>query len=147
MAIILFACQPAGRDAAKEKETLLEIDRNFSKLSADRGMVYAFTTYSADDVVKFRDGAFPIVGKQELIRSFQGVNDSIMLLTWEPVNADISSSGDLGYTYGNWKMHFSKPDTTLYGVYVTVWKKQVDGTWKVVLDGGNDTPSPSAETP
>jgi hypothetical protein len=29
-----------------------------------------------------------------------------------------------------------------YGVYVTVWKKQSDNSWKFVLDGGNDTPPP-----
>ncbi len=32
--------------------------------------------------------------------------------------------------------------TTTYGNYVTVWKRQPDGKWKYVLDGGNTTPAP-----
>lgn len=29
-----------------------------------------------------------------------------------------------------------------YGKYNTIWKKQRDGTWKVVLDMGNSSPEP-----
>jgi len=33
-------------------------------------------------------------------------------------------------------------DTVIYGVYVSIWKKQKDGSWKYILDGGNTTPKP-----
>jgi ketosteroid isomerase-like protein len=61
-------------------------------------------------------------------------------ISWEPYKAEASSSGDLGYTLGNWKL--VTPDTTYYGNYYTAWKKGKDGTWKWVVDGGNNTPAP-----
>jgi ketosteroid isomerase-like protein len=142
LAIILFACGSPKTDTANVKATLMEIDRDFSKLSVDKGMIYAFSTYSAEDVVRFRDGDFPNVGKQSLLKTFEGKSDTSIRLTWEPVFADIAESGELGYTHGTWKMYVIPADTTYYGVYVTIWKKQVDGTWKFVFDGGNDTPAP-----
>ena len=60
-------------------------------------------------------------------------------MTWEPVKAEVARSGELGYSWGNWK--FVKTDTTFYGNYFTVWKRQKGGKWKVALDGGNSTPA------
>jgi ketosteroid isomerase-like protein len=54
--------------------------------------------------------------------------------------AEASISGDMGYTFGNWK--FTKKDRVMYGNYSTIWKKQVNGSWKFVCDGGNITPKP-----
>ena len=66
---------------------------------------------------------------------------SMARLTWEPIQGDASESGDLGYTLGRWTM--TQPDSTggtstRMGYYITIWKKQLDGRWKFVLDGGNE---------
>ena len=29
-------------------------------------------------------------------------------------------------------------DTIMQGTYVNIWKKQPDGTWKLILDSGNE---------
>jgi hypothetical protein len=39
---------------------------------------------------------------------------------------------------GNWK--YVTPDTTMYGLYYTIWKRQTDGKWKWSVDGGNNMP-------
>ena len=61
-------------------------------------------------------------------------------LTWAPVGADIADSGDLGYTYGTFEFRSKdkegKPSAE-HGKYTSIWKKQKDGSWKVVLDMGN----------
>jgi len=57
----------------------------------------------------------------------------------------MASSGDLGYTYGNYVLKMKGQDgtpVTRYGKYTTVWKKQKDGTSKVMLDMGNSSPQP-----
>ncbi|MDI6780166.1 MAG: DUF4440 domain-containing protein [Bacteroidota bacterium] len=59
--------------------------------------------------------------------------------------AEVSNSGDLGYTWGTYKTKFEgaqgKP-LERTGKYLTVWKKQNDGGWKVIADIGNqDTPN------
>jgi ketosteroid isomerase-like protein len=58
------------------------------------------------------------------------------------VGADISASGDLGYTYGTYE--FRAKDGKLiveHGKYTSIWKQR-DGKWKVVLDMGNASPEP-----
>jgi ketosteroid isomerase-like protein len=69
-------------------------------------------------------------------------------ITWQADNANVARSGELGYTSGAYQMSFTDaagktiPDN---GKYVTVWRKQADGNWKVVLDIFNtDLPAPGA---
>lgn len=65
-------------------------------------------------------------------------------LTWEPIEAVVSASGDLGYTLGRWRsrsVHADGKTVTGQGKYVTIWKKQKDGSWKAAVDIGNTTPA------
>lgn len=80
----------------------------------------------------------PVIGKPALEKYWSGKTD-FKELTWEPFKAEVSKSGDMGYTLGNWKL--VTKDTTMYGNYYTIWKKQADGKWKFVVDGGNNTPA------
>jgi ketosteroid isomerase-like protein len=60
-----------------------------------------------------------------------------------PVGADVSSTGDLGYTYGTFEFSSTGKDgkpQVEHGKYTSIWKKQGDGSWKVVLDMGNASP-------
>jgi ketosteroid isomerase-like protein len=52
-------------------------------------------------------------------------------LEWWPVWAGISKSGDLGFTTGPYAFAGKRR-----GHYFTVWKKQMDGEWKWLFDGG-----------
>ena len=55
----------------------------------------------------------------------------------------MSSSGDLGCTFGSWTLNSktkSGTGTSVYGDYITVWQKQPDNSWKYIMDGGNKTP-------
>ena len=59
-------------------------------------------------------------------------------LTWTPLGGDVS--GDLGYTYGTFEFRSKDKDGKAvieHGKYTSIWKKQKDGRWKVVLDMGN----------
>ncbi|MCW3082736.1 MAG: hypothetical protein JWP12_102 [Bacteroidetes bacterium] len=113
----------------------------------DKGMQEAFIKYAADDVVKLRPGEAPIMNKPDLEKMFaEHAQDGVLKFQWTPVKADIAASGDLGYTFGNWSIFVPSDgttrDTTIYGNYISIWKKQTDGSWKYVLDGGNSTPAP-----
>ncbi|MGA8309112.1 MAG: nuclear transport factor 2 family protein, partial [Terriglobales bacterium] len=62
------------------------------------------------------------------------------------VKAEMAASGDLGYTFGNYVLKSKDKDghaVAHYGKYATVWKKQKDGSWKVVMDMGNSSPNPA----
>ncbi|MFH1160316.1 MAG: hypothetical protein V1733_05140 [bacterium] len=140
--IILISCTSREEKVKEAKKEILSTDRAFSAMSSEKGMHAAFLHYAANDVVKLQDGQFPVIGLEALRESFEGVPDSIFRLTWEPVKAEVSQSGDLGYTFGNWELYDFPRGMIRYGNYITIWRKQKDGTWRWILDGGNTTPRP-----
>jgi len=128
-------------DTSNEKSVLMETDRAFSKMSAEKGIYEAFDYYMADDAVMYREGKHPFKGR-ETIRPILSKNPDAKL-TWEPTFADVAKSGEIGYTLGRWD--FVMKDSagiknTGYGYYISVWKKQPDGSWKWVFDSGISGP-------
>ncbi len=119
------------------KVEMLETDRAFSAMSKEKGLRKAFINFIDNEAVLLRPNSVPLEGGEAMdliIRS----NDSVSVLTWEPKDAAISKSGDLGYTYGVYSRKPGDEDTVYYGTYVTIWKRQPGGNWKFVLQSGND---------
>jgi ketosteroid isomerase-like protein len=138
----LAACNSTEDRQKEAKKEILSTDRAFSARSADKGMQEAFLFYGASDLVKLQDGQFPVIGKEALSITFNEVSDTMYRLTWQPQKAEVSESCDLGYTYGDYELYDFARNEIRYGNYFTVWRKEKDGTWRWVLDGGNTTPRP-----
>jgi ketosteroid isomerase-like protein len=119
------------------RASLLTNELNFSKLSAERGAVEAFLKYSAPDVRLFRNDHQPFVGRRNAVRALQPL---AVAWTWTPAFGDVSSSGDLGYSYGTYELREKSSGKILEsGNYAHVWKKE-RGVWKVVIDVANPIP-------
>ena len=125
-------------------EMLKQLEAEFMKAAAGKGS-QGYMSYYADDSVEVPNGAPLIQGKAEIAKGMGFLDDKNNRLLWTPVGADISGSGDLGYTYGTFEFHSKdkggKP-VVQYGKYTSIWKLQKDGSWKVVLDMGNAGPVP-----
>ncbi len=126
--------------------SLVESERAFSAAAAERGVRDAFIVYMADDAVIFRPRA---VNAQAFLREQPAVPG---LLAWEPAFADVAIAGDLGFTTGPWKYApDAEGDFIGFGQYFSFWKKQLDGSWKVVIDHGTMQPEgegkPALRTP
>ena len=138
--LYLSSCTQKNEDRTEQlKQEIVNADLAMSDLATKEGFFRALNYNAAEDFVKLNEGTHPVVGKKEFEEIFKD-KPGTKSLTWVPVKADVSQSGDLGYTWGNWKMVLK--DTTVYGNYFTIWKKQNDGSWKMTLDGGNSTPAP-----
>lgn len=138
--VFIAACAEAPADMSEQAEqAILAADRTMSEQATREGFNKTLLLYADSAVVKFNEGQYPIIGKNALTQLWQGQADT-KRLSWEPFKAEAARSGDMGYTLGYWT--YAAPDTTLYGNYYTVWKKQADGSWKFVLDGGNGVPGP-----
>jgi ketosteroid isomerase-like protein len=124
----------AGPD---EKQKMMDADRAFSKMSVEKGMKNAFMEYIDSNGVLLRPNQLPIVGADAIDYLIQ-INDSGYTLQWEPKGGGIAQSGELGYVYGIYALKPREKDTTLYGTYTSIWKKQADGNWKFILDSGNE---------
>jgi len=122
---------------------LVEAERSFSKTSTEQGIRDAFLTFLADDAIVFRPQpvkAKPLYAQQQQIPGS---------LSWKPIHADMAASGDFGYTTGPFEYRKNpdsvKPDGC--GFYVSVWKKQSDGAWRVMIDAGINCPCPETTIP
>ncbi|MEE9461166.1 MAG: DUF4440 domain-containing protein [Bacteroidales bacterium] len=137
---IIFIILAAGLSACVKPipEDLIKLDKEFSELSREKGMKYAFLEYAADSAVLLQSNVMPVVGKAAISAIFEAFSDTGFTLTWEPLDADLSKSGDLGYTYGLYTSFIKADNSLTRGKYVTIWKRQPDGSWKYVLDGGNE---------
>jgi ketosteroid isomerase-like protein len=131
----------AGKKPDKGADLLFKLEAEFAQAVARDGHA-AFLTYIADDGVELENGG-GITTKEEMRKEPAWPEGTS--LAWTPVKADMARSGDLGYTYGNYIFKAKNRDGQIishYGKYMSVWKKQKDGSWKVVVDMGNSSPEP-----
>ena len=116
------------------KQEIRESEANFASMLQENGLHDAFVAYAAEDAVIMRNNKV-IVGKTAIDAHLKNTNTKS--LTWSPDFIEVSSSGDLGYTYGTYQYTFKdslgieQMDT---GIFHTVWKRQKDGSWKYVWD-------------
>lgn len=122
-------------------DSLIEAERAFARMSVAKGMKEAFLANLAEDSIIFRPTA--VSGKKWT----QDNPAPSSQLSWEPEFADISSMGDLGYTTGPFEVRRTPQEPPVsFGHYVTVWRKQADGNWKVAIDigiGHSSVPKPT----
>ena len=113
-------------------QELIDTEHAFAALSDSTGLRDAFTTYLADNAIVFRPK--PVRGKP----IYQQAPNIPHMLVWYPVWADISFSGDLGYTTGPYEYRedgILEPASS-YGQFITIWKRQKNSLLRVVFDAG-----------
>ena len=123
-----------------ERASLINLDREFLKVSNSNGLLNAFLAYSMNDARLHRNGLFPLEGLDS-IKAF--LSEKQTTLAWEPMKSDLSASGDLGYTYGSYKMKYPESEQSEKGYYVRVWKRDRRGDWKLALDTLSPVPPES----
>src|ERR1700693_4333127 len=118
--IVLPIARPAISAAPKATaDTLKQLEAEFMKAAADNGS-QGYMSYYADDSVEVPNGGPLIQGKAEIAKGMSFLDDKNNRLLWTPVGADISASGDLGYTYGTYEFHAIDKDAkpvVQYGKY------------------------------
>ena len=142
--LVVASCRPQPNLEAA-RQSLMEADREFARSVAERRLeawVEAFDTAG----IQMRPNLPFTPGHTEIRRLMTpAFADTSWHLSWEPHLAFVSASADLGYTLGTYRSvrHDSiGQERSGTGKYVTIWRKQADGGWKVVFDGGNPDTSP-----
>lgn len=121
-------------------QDMVKTEQAFSKMAEEKNIRDAFMAFIADDGLLFRPGA--VNGKKWMLEHPVPPTDKKPLLAWQPNFAGMALSGDMGFTTGPWefKDNFDDKKPSSYGHFVTVWKKQADGSWKWVVDIGISHP-------
>ena len=123
------------------KMVLFDLEARFAKDVLAHGGA-GFASWFADDGVALGNGAAPLVGKVAIAKSAQWLPKDYQL-TWTPTDAMMGPSGDMGYTWGHYEGHSKDANgnpVLTSGRYITMWRKEADGSWKVVLDAGSNEP-------
>ncbi len=125
---------------------MADTEREFAKTATVKGWRDAFLDFFADDAIAF---APEVVPAKDRLRKQPSTPFSERELVWEPRLGDVAASGDLGWLTG--------PSTSIdnrtkdkkpgYGCYLSIWRKQPDGRWRVFIDVGAGAPEPVSFAP
>lgn len=118
---------------------MAEAERAFAARARDVGVRDAFLQFLTADAVMFLPD--PVVAHEGLVNrpSVPFADES---LTWEPRLGDVAASGELGWLTGPSLFAAGKGSDRAprHSTYLSLWKRQSDGTWRVIVDVGAGTP-------
>jgi ketosteroid isomerase-like protein len=118
----------SGVNAEEEIAGLLKVEREFLADAQASSLGQAYQSRLSDDARVHRPGVMPVVGKDAL-RDW--LTKQTATLSGEPIKADVSRSGDLGYAYGSYELGGAQPQK---GYFARVWKRDAKGQWRIVMD-------------
>jgi len=130
------ACQP-DLDLEAERAALFHADESWAA-AAEAGDLDRLFGYWTEDAVIYPpvgptvEGLDAIRAFVQMVRAQPGFS-----LTWTPTGAEVAGKADVGYTYGSWRRTVDGPDgtpTVNDGSYVSIWRKQADGTWRCSVE-------------
>lgn len=111
----------------------------FDRATAERGLE-GWMSFFAEDALANAPGG-PVRGKQALRAHYAGMfarkNFSIR---WKPFHAEAARDGSLGYTLGTAEVSWtdeSGSQVKRASRYLSVWRREAGGQWRVVSDIGN----------
>ena len=125
---------------ASERRKLLEVDAAFSRATTQQGLE-GFLSYFSEEAAILSSDAGTITGKPDIRSHYsRAFSTPGFKITWTPAEAHLDGVGELGYTYGTFQITTrdeSGRPSSRSGQYCTIWRKQADGAWKIILDIGN----------
>ena len=128
------------RPRSETAQRVRAADSLFSDVAYRLGLAVAFSGAIASTGVVF--GSPQLVVGPDAVREFYAAQGAGTSLSWHPVYAGAAASRDLGFTIGEYVATGLGPSGAAvqrFGKYLTVWKRQRDGTWRFLVDGGSPT--------
>ena len=144
LAFVLFGCANQQVDQAAESKKLMELSRNWAAQAQTADSETILSNWATDAMVmppgqgtvKGHDAIRKMLEESSKIPGFE--------INWEPKEAFVSQSGDLGYVIAHNYVKVTDSlgnTTTTFNKAVEIWKKQKDGSWKNVVDIFNHDPT------
>lgn len=121
------------------QEQLFAADRAFARAVADSGLPAWTARLAPDAATQGNGGLILLRGIEPVTGSLKPTfADASQLLTWEPTDAVSYSDHRTGLTVGRYAVvrARARTDTLARGHYMTLWRKQSNGQWKILFDSG-----------
>ncbi|HAS73726.1 MAG TPA: hypothetical protein DCS67_06240 [Clostridiales bacterium UBA8960] len=129
-----------GRNLSSDGLELFEVEKEFCIATALEGAV-GWARYFAEDGKMLTKSGKTIDGKTNIENAMKPLFSLDQIrFEWQPINAELSMDKTLGYTYGQYTREYLSPDKEKIcetGMYMSIWRKQADGSWRIAIDGGN----------
>ena len=119
--------------------SLVDAEQAFARMGIERGVRAAFLANFADDGVVFEPA--PVRLRDAWSARPPPADPLASKLQWKPAQAGVARSHDMGFTTGPFTLsRAAAPGHIVHGVFFSVWQRNREGTWKVMLDAGITTP-------
>lgn len=119
-------------------DPVLQSELAFARLAVEQGIRPAFRTWLTGTAWVFTPRMTPAKAQYEPEPGDGGH------LVWYPEAMGISTSGDLAWSMGPWTYSATKGAPILVqGHFLSLWRKQAQGGWRVVADIGVPHPAPA----
>jgi ketosteroid isomerase-like protein len=119
------------RDVAALAEQVRAAERAFAKTMADRDHA-AFTSFLSEEAI-FLSASTTLRGRPAVAAAWKRYYETPEApFSWEPERVEVLDSGRLGLSTGP----VFDPSGKRVGTYVSTWRREPDGSWKIVFDGG-----------
>ncbi len=120
-----------------EQEELIKADKAWS-LAAKTNDMEKLWSFWENDAIILMSADMTIKGIDQ-IKGFttQARTDPNFEISWEVQGAEVSEKADMGYTFGIGKVQRTSSTGEIISTtkpYLSVWKKQSDGTWKCIIE-------------
>ncbi len=133
---ILTSCTNSSEKDNSEqwKQEIIQAEEDFAAMVKSDGIHDAFVAFADDNATLIRGNRL-IKGKAAIDSLYK--DRGTKNLSWKADFVEVSHSGDLGFTYGEYA--FTQTDSlgnevTDIGIFHTTWKRQTDGSWKYIVD-------------
>ena len=134
-ALICLALIPrahAAEDLTSLAQQVRDAETAFAKSMAQRDLG-AFTKLLAPDAVFFGEGV--LRGKDEVVAGWKGFFDGATApFSWSSASVEVLASGTLAHSSGP----VLDKNGNQVGTFNSIWRRDADGSWKVVFDKGCD---------
>ena len=131
-ALALMAAPAQAETNAELKEQVRQTEIAFAKTMANRNPV-AFTSFLAAETVFVSGGRTATRGAAQVAERWKAFFDGPQApFSWAPETVEVLDSGSLAMTSGPVR----DPTGKRIGTFNSVWRREADGKWKIVLDNG-----------
>jgi ketosteroid isomerase-like protein len=144
LGLVLLGPAQAAPDKEKLKAEIAGMEDAFCAMAKEKGLLAAFTHFASPDVAFIDTDPRKYHGLEAVLKRI-GPDQPGVSVTWSAMFIDVSDDGTLGYDYGRYE--FRSPgangqQNVAGGFFLTIWKRQPDGSWRYVMDTGAEDPLP-----
>ena len=145
-ALALSSCTATQPDASEASNELRNLDAKLGQ-AINAKDAEAIASFYADDAILMPTAEPVVRGKAAITEEWKHIlaipafqNESKL------GGVAVASAGDLAYTYGSYRSQLMGEDGKLVtepGKWLTIWKRQPDGGWRIAVETYNtDIPPP-----